>query len=135
MQDLEASLQRVPLFSGLTSRQLKKLGALFRERNFEAGTSVVQEGTMSGVGFFVVTDGEAVVRVGGNDVGTLSAGDHFGELALVTEGERTATVTAQTQLRCLEVAFWDFRDFALQNADVTWKLLQHVVEVLSARDR
>jgi CRP-like cAMP-binding protein len=135
VQDLEASLQRVPLFSGLTSRQLKKLGALFRERNFEAGTSVVQEGTMSGVGFFVVTDGEAVVRVGGNDVGTLSAGDHFGELALVTEGERTATVTAQTQLRCLEVAFWDFRDFALQNADVTWKLLQHVVEVLSARDR
>jgi CRP-like cAMP-binding protein len=40
-------------------------------------------------------------------------------------------VTALTQLRCLEIPFWDFREFALQNPDVTWKLLQHVVEVLS----
>jgi CRP-like cAMP-binding protein len=88
---------------------------------------------MSGVGFFVITEGEAGVHVNGNDVATLSAGDHFGEIALVSEVERTATVTARTELRCLEIPFWDFRDFALKNPDVTWKLLQHVVEVLSAK--
>jgi CRP-like cAMP-binding protein len=132
--DVADNLKRVPLFSELNGRQLKKLGDLFRERSFQAGTSVVQEGTMSGVGFFVVTGGEAVVLVGGKEVGTLTTGEHFGELALVSEGERTATVTARTQLQCLEIAFWDFRDFALQNPDVTWKLLQHVVEVLSARE-
>jgi CRP-like cAMP-binding protein len=130
--DVAASLKRVPLFAELNGRQLKKLGAHFRERSFEPGTSVVQEGTMSGIGFFVIVDGEAEVRIGENIVGKYSAGDHFGEMALIREVERMATVRAVTQLRCLEIPFWDFREFALQNADVTWKLLQHVVEVLSA---
>jgi CRP-like cAMP-binding protein len=129
--DKADNLKRVPLFAELNGRQLEKLGAQFRERTFQPGTSVVQEGTMSGVGFFVITEGEAEVSVRGKNVGTLSAGDHFGEVALVSEAERMATVTALTQLRCLEIPFWDFREFALQNPDVTWKLLQHVVEVLS----
>ena len=85
---------------------------------------------MSGVGFFVVGDGEAAVSVNGDEVATLGPGDHFGELALVSEAERTATVTAKTELRLLEIAFWDFRDFAHANPDVTWKLLQHVVGLL-----
>jgi CRP-like cAMP-binding protein len=126
-------LKRVPLFSELGDRQLKKLAGHFRERTFETGTTVVREGEMSGVGFFVVTDGEATVSVNGTEVGKLGAGDHFGELALVSEAERTATVTAQTQLRCLEIPFWDFRDFAHANPDVTWKLLQHVVTTLQRR--
>jgi len=130
--DAAETLKDVPLFAELNGRQLKKLAGLFREHSFQPGTSVVQEGTMSGVGFFVISEGDAAVSIGGNEVSTLSAGDHFGELALVSEAERTATVTARTPLRCLEIPFWDFRDFALENPDVTWKLLQHVVEVLSA---
>ena len=131
MMDVADNLKRVPLFADLNGRQLNKLGAKFRERSFEPGTSVVREGRMSGIGFFVITDGEAEVRIRGESVASLSAGDHFGEVALVSETERTATVTALTQLRCLEIPFWDFREFALKNPDVTWKLLQHVVEVLS----
>ena len=131
MTDVADNLKRVPLFAELNGRQLNKLGAKFRERIFEPGTSVVREGKMSGIGFFVITDGEAEVRISGESVASLSAGDHFGEVALVSEVERTATVTALTQLRCLEIPFWDFREFALTNPDVTWKLLQHVVEVLS----
>jgi CRP-like cAMP-binding protein len=125
-------LKRVPLFSDLDGKQLKKLAEHFRERTLSPGASVVQEGTMSGVGFFVVADGEATVTVGGKEVATLGPGDHFGELALISEKERTATVTATTQVRCLEIPFWDFRDFAHANPDVTWKLLQHVVEMLGS---
>jgi CRP-like cAMP-binding protein len=128
------TLKGVPLFADLNGRQVKKLAAQFREHSFPPGASVVRERTMSGVGFFVITEGEAVVSVGGKDVTTLSAGDHFGELALVSESERTATVTARTPLRCLEIPFWDFRDFAHANPDVTWKLLQHVVSVLQRDD-
>ena len=126
-------LNRVPLFADLNQRQLKRLARHFRERILAPGTTVVQEGKMSGVGFFVVTQGEAVVSVGGRAVATLGPGDHFGELALISEGERTATVTAQGQVRCLEIPFWDFRGFALENPDVTWKLLQHVVGLLAAK--
>src|SRR5262249_43495067 len=87
---------------------------------------------MSGVGFFVVAEGEAVVTIAGKELTPLGPGDHFGELALITERERSATVTAQTPMRCLEIRFWDFRDFAHDNPDVMWKLLQHVTELLSA---
>jgi CRP/FNR family cyclic AMP-dependent transcriptional regulator len=124
-------LRRVPLFSDLDDRQLRKLGERFRERALEPGTSVVQEGTMSGVGFFVVAEGEVEVTKAGHEVATLGPGDHFGELALINERERSATVTAKTQVRCLEIPFWEFREFAEKNPDVTWKLLQHVVETLS----
>ncbi len=126
-------LKRVPLFSELEGRQLKKLAARFREHRAPAGSVLVREGTMSGVGFFVIVDGEASVSVGGTVVATLDEGDHFGEVALVTEAERTATVTATTELQLLEIPFYDFREFALENADVTWKLLQHVVALLDRR--
>jgi CRP-like cAMP-binding protein len=130
MADLTDDLKRVPLFADLERRELKKLAVHFRERLLQPGSTPVQEGTMSGIGFFVLADGEATVSVGGNVVATLKRGDHFGELALVSEGERTATVTATTNLRVLEIPFYDFREFALANPDVTWKLLQHVVALL-----
>ena len=123
-------LQRVPLFADLSGRQRRKLAANFRERTFKPGIDVVREGSMSGMGFFVVTDGEASVSVAGVEVASLAAGDYFGELALISKGERSATVTALSELRCLEIAFSDFREFAHANPDVTWKLLQHVVSML-----
>jgi len=124
-------LKRVPLFSDLDDRQLKKLSEHFRERTLEPGISVVQEGTMSGVGFFVIAEGEVTVTRDGNELATLGPGSYFGELALISERQRNATVTAKTKVRALEIPFWDFRDFAHANPDVTWKLLQHVVDMLS----
>ena len=126
-------LKRVPLFADLNQRQLRKLGKCVRERVHEPGISVVHEGQMSGVGFFIIAEGDATVNAGGREIGTLGAGDYFGELALISEGERAATVSARTRLRLLEIPSWDFRDFALANPDVTWKLLRHVVELLSAQ--
>lgn len=131
MARLADELKKVPLFSGLTQRQLKQLAKGFREREFKSGTAVVREGQMSGVGFFVITEGEASVSVGDSEVARLRPGDHFGELALISERVRSATVTADGSLRCLVMAFWDFRQFAKQNPDVTWKLLEHLVELLT----
>jgi CRP-like cAMP-binding protein len=128
-------LKRVPLFGSLNDRQRRKLARLCRERQVNAGTTIVKEGLMSGVGFFVVAEGEAAVTIGGKEVAHLGPGDHFGELALITRQERSASVTAQTPMRCLEIRFWDFRDFARANPDVMWKLLEHVVALLSANDQ
>jgi len=124
-------LSQVPLFSGLSQRQLKQLARGFKEREFRPGTSMVRQGEMSGVGFFVITGGEASVSVDGMEVAKLGPGDHFGELALISEQVRSATVTADGPLQCLVMAFWDFRRFAKENPDVTWKLLQHLVGVLT----
>jgi CRP-like cAMP-binding protein len=124
------SLKQVPLFDQLTQRQLKRLAGRFKEGKFPPGTTVVRQGKMSGVGFFVVAAGEAAVSVDGKEVARLGAGDYFGELALIAERERTATVTAVTALDCLEIPIWDFRDFVKNDPDVSWKLLRHVVGML-----
>jgi CRP-like cAMP-binding protein len=131
MASLAEELQRVPLFSGLSQRQLKKLSRGFREREVKAGTAVMREGEKSGVSFFVIADGTATVSVEGSEVTQLGPGDYFGELALISERVRSATVTADEPMRCLVMGFWDFRRYAKENPDVTWKLLQHVVELLA----
>ncbi len=130
MADRTEELQRVPLFSDLNKRQLKRIGSDFRERSFKPGTSVVRQGEMSGIGFFVITAGEASVTIDGREVARLGPGEHFGELALISERTRAATVTAETRLECLEITFWDFRRIAKTSPDITWKLLQHVAGLL-----
>ena len=130
MATLAADLKRVPLFSGLNERQLKRLSRDFRERTFLPGTTPVRQGHMSGIGFFVITEGEASVSVDGREVARLAPGDHFGELGLIGERSRMATVTAETPLRCAELPSWHFRRFVKENPDVSWKLLQHVVGLL-----
>jgi CRP-like cAMP-binding protein len=132
MSALTDELQRVRLFEGLSQRHLRQLGKLVKEREFGPGVKVLEEGTMSGICFFIVSEGEASVSVEGTEVARIGPGDYFGELALITEDARSATVTAVTPLRCLSIAFWDFRKFAKDNPDVTWKLLQHVARLLVA---
>jgi CRP-like cAMP-binding protein len=124
-------LKRVPLFSSLSQRQLRRLARDFREREVESGTRLVGEGEKAANSFFVIVDGTATVTVDGKEVGQLGPGDHFGELALISERVRSATVTADGPVRCLALGFWDFRRFAKDNPDVSWKLLEHVVELLS----
>jgi CRP-like cAMP-binding protein len=124
-------LKRVPLFSDLNQRQLRRLRRSFKERSYRPGTAIVREGEMSGVDFFVILEGEASVTVDGREVGQLGAGDHFGELALIAERVRLSTVTASTPMRCLVMASWNFRKFVNSNPDVSWKLLQNLVNLLS----
>ena len=125
-------LRGVRLFSGLSQRQLRQLARLAKERQFRPGVTVVEEGTMSGVGFFIVAEGEASISVDGREVARIGPGHHFGELALINEDARTASVTSVTRLRCHVIAFWDFRKFARDNPDVAWRLLQHVAALLVA---
>jgi len=123
-------LENVSLFSGLNQRQLKRLARDFKERDFQPGTTPLKEGHMSGIGFFVITDGEASVMRDGKEVARLGPGDHFGELGLISDRARTATVTAETALRTAMLASWEFKEFVQENPDVAWKLLQHVVDLL-----
>jgi len=102
------------------------------ERTFNAGDAIASEGE-GGVGFFVIREGQAKVEVGGSEVRTLGAGDHFGEIALITEGPRTATVTAASELKCYGLTPWEFRPLVQTNASIAWKLLQALAKQLERR--
>ena len=127
------ALARVPMLSSLDRKHLEKLARDFTDRTFPAGTVVVREGDDHGIGFFVVADGEAVATVGGNEVARIGPGSHFGEIALINERVRTATVTAATDLHCYVMTLCDFRAFVQGDADVAWKLLEQLAHLLHQR--
>src|ERR671933_443642 len=116
-------LRRVPIFSDLDRRELERIAASMKERTFSAGDTVTAEG-QSGVGFFVIESGEAKVTVGGQDRRRLGPGDYFGEVALLTDSPRTATITAESDLRCYGMTAWDFKPLVETNGSIAWKLLQ-----------
>ena len=126
MTDTADLLAGVPLLSGLDRAHLETLARDFTQRTFPAGTVVVREGDEHGIGFFLVAGGEGVISVGGKEVGTVQRGSYFGEVALISDRVRTATVTATTDLQCLVMTMWDFRAFVRGDAEVAWRLLQHV---------
>jgi CRP/FNR family transcriptional regulator, cyclic AMP receptor protein len=122
-------LKRVPLFSGLDPRELETIARTVHERTFNAGDKVAEQGE-GGVGFFVISEGQAKVEVDGSEVRKLGPGDHFGEIALISEGTRTATVTAESELRCYGLTPWEFRPLVQTNATIAWKLLQALAKQL-----
>lgn len=124
-------LKRVPLFSDLDTRERESIASSMKERTFAAGDTVAREGE-GGVGFFVIEDGTAKVSVGGEERRRLGAGDYFGEIALISEGARTATITAETELRTYGMTFWDFRPLVESNASIAWKLLQALAKQADA---
>jgi CRP-like cAMP-binding protein len=116
-------LKQVPIFQGLDRRELERIAASMKPRTFHAGDTVTSEG-QGGVGFFVIEDGHAKVTVGGENRRTLGAGDYFGEVALLTDSPRTATITAETDLRCYGMTSWDFKPLVESHGSIAWKLLQ-----------
>jgi CRP-like cAMP-binding protein len=125
---LEA-LQRVPLFADLNKREVQQIARLFKQRRFSEGQTVIQEGS-GGAAFFVIQSGEAKVFVGGKERSTLKAGDFFGEIALIDEGTRMATITACGELVCYGLTYWDFRPLVERNGVIGWKLLQRMAQML-----
>lgn len=125
-----ATLKKVPLFADLDDRELGEIAGSMRERRFSAGDTVTQEGA-AGVGFFVVEDGQADVTVDGQPRGTIGPGDYFGEIALLTGSDRTATITAKTDMLCHGLTSWDFKPLVENNSGLAWKLLTAMAAKLS----
>jgi CRP/FNR family transcriptional regulator, cyclic AMP receptor protein len=116
-------LKRVPIFSDLDRKELERIASSMKPRTFNAGDRVTSEG-QTGVGFFVIESGEATVTVGGDERRKLGPGDYFGEVALLNETARTATITADSDLRCYGLTSWEFRPLVETHGSIAWKLLQ-----------
>jgi CRP/FNR family transcriptional regulator, cyclic AMP receptor protein len=133
MAKVEETLSRVPLFSGMKEKDLKRLGKRMQERSFSEGDAVTTQGE-TGLGFFVIEDGNATVSRNGEIVRNLGPGDFFGEVALIDEGPRSATVVATTDLRCRGMTAWEFKPFVEEHPEVAWALLQTMVGRLRAAE-
>jgi CRP/FNR family cyclic AMP-dependent transcriptional regulator len=126
-------LKSIPLFSELHSKELDPLAASFKERRFDAGDTIAAEGT-GGIGFFVIGEGEVAVTVQGTERATLGPGDYFGEVALIDEGQRSASIVATTPVTAYGLTAWEFRPFVESNGRVAWKLLQTLAQRLRAAE-
>jgi CRP/FNR family cyclic AMP-dependent transcriptional regulator len=124
-------LRKVTLFSGLDEKEAKKLAPLFKERRYSAGEAMAEEGK-HGVGFFVIESGSAKVTVHGEERTTLGPGSYFGEVALIDDGARTATVTAESDVKAHVLVAWDFRPLVKEDPDLAWALLQGVAGMFRA---
>jgi CRP-like cAMP-binding protein len=126
MADLAEALKRVPLFRALSNKDRKRLAKAMSERTFPEGAAITTEGK-EGVGFFVIEHGNATVSVEGKIIRTLGQGDFLGEMALIDNGPRSATIIATTDLRCYGMTAWEFRPFVKEHSEVAWPLLETLV--------
>jgi CRP-like cAMP-binding protein len=110
-------------------RQSEQIARLLKERRFQKGETVILEGS-GAAAFFLIDSGEATVSQKGVVLRTMGPGDHFGEIALIDGGPRTATVTAATDLVCYGLTFWEFRPLIERNGTIAWKILQELAKRL-----
>ena len=123
----------MPLFAELEPRELERLSGSFKERTFSAGELVATEGE-GAAGFFVIESGEAAVNVHGEERGRLGPGDYFGDIAMIDQGDRTASIQAESDLKCYGLTFWDFRPLVESDARIAWPLLQAMAKRLRAAE-
>jgi CRP/FNR family cyclic AMP-dependent transcriptional regulator len=124
------TLGRVPLFEELDAAELQSIADSMHEANVPAGATASAEGG-PGDGFFVIESGEAEVTVEGKPRTRMTAGDYFGEIALLLGSNRTATVTASTDLRCYALTPWDFRTLVEGSPSIAWKVMQSMAARLA----
>jgi pyruvate,water dikinase len=122
-------VQEIPLFAGLTQAQTEEVSQLFKERRFAAGDMIICEGS-GGAAFFLIESGELVVTCRGEERARLGPGDGCGELSMIDQGTRSATVTAATDVVAWGLTYWDFRPLVEQNGPIAWNLLQTLAKRL-----
>jgi len=124
-------LRRVPLFRELSTRDLEAVAKIADELDFKEGKSLTTEGA-AGREFFVIVEGTAEVTRGRRKLRTLSDGDFFGEISLITRLPRTATVTTASPVRALVVTDRSFRSLLEHQPGIQSKVLSALGERLDA---
>lgn len=124
-------LRTVPLFAACNDKHLEFIATRVDEVDVPAGRALTEQGK-SGGEFFIVISGSADVRRDGKSVDTIAAGDFFGEIALLDNGPRTATVVASTPMRLLVLSPRQFQDVLHDDAEIAVTLLHAVTRRLRA---
>ena len=135
----ESALAKTRLFSRLSIDELGKFAAQVVGRSYNAGQVITKEGDL-GTGLFIITSGAVDVivdREGPNEstVATLREGEVFGEMALLLENPRSATVVATEATECFTLVRWDFKSLATESPELLWNMLEIMAERVSEADK
>ena len=120
-------LKGVPLFEGLSQKDLETILSGGRDVHHSAGQTIISEGSTGGVGFHLILHGVVRVVRDGRTLAKLGPGQFFGEMAVIDDGPRSASVIADTDVDAFFISRWEFRPLLKGNPDLTWKLIQHRV--------
>jgi CRP/FNR family transcriptional regulator, cyclic AMP receptor protein len=129
--DLISSLS---LFADLGGPQLEAISHIFEETTFAPGQRILRQG-ITGSNFYVVVDGEASVKIDGEERANIGRGDFFGEMSLLLGSAPTADVTARTPLRCLVLAGPELHGFLDKYPTVMYRMLVAMARRLSAANQ
>lgn len=127
-------LAAVPLFAELSKKDIEALARSAKEVNHAAGAVLAREGE-AGLGFFLIVDGTATVTVGGRARAKMGPGDFFGEISLLDNGPRSATVTADSPIHMLGLTQWVFKRLVESNPAIAMKMLKTMAARLRATSK
>jgi CRP/FNR family cyclic AMP-dependent transcriptional regulator len=123
-------ISHVPLFAKCSKRELRLIASLADEIDFDEGKVLIQEGR-PGREFFVLVEGRVDVSRKGSSIDMMQSGDFFGEVALVSDVPRNATVTALTPIDVLVITERDFRRLLAESPEIQRKVLVALADRLS----
>jgi len=127
-------LASLTLFADLDTPQLEAIDHTFEEVAFAPGERILRQG-FSGSNFYVIVEGEAVIRIDGTERAVLARGDFFGEMSLLLGEAPTADVVARSPLRCLMLPGPDVRGFLLRYPPVMYRMLGTMAQRLRTANR
>lgn len=127
------SLASIPLLAVLDKRAREQVLRTAREAHYAAGQTVLREGDPATV-LYVIVDGHAGVEQDGRKMGSMGPGEFFGEVALIEEHGRTATVVAEDELDCLLISAWEFRASLEEHPQMAIPMLNAIIARLHRRE-
>lgn len=127
-------ISSLSLFADLGGPQLEAISHIFEETTFAPGQRILRQG-ITGSNFYVVVDGEASVKIDGEDRANIGRGDFFGEMSLLLGSAPTADVTARTPLHCLVLAGPDLHGFLDKHPTVMYRMLVAMARRLSTANQ
>lgn len=132
--DLEQLLASVPLTAGLEGRVRRRLAGIGRVRAYPSETTIVEEG-QTATALYIVVSGRARIVRGGETIGEVVRGDFFGELALIEEHPRSATVIADEDTQCLLFPAWEFTALLAEHPELAVPIMRALIARLHKRER
>jgi CRP-like cAMP-binding protein len=132
--ELEAQLASVPLLAGLDERVHRRLAQIGKRRSYAAGETIVREGS-SGTALYVVLSGTVRVERAGSAVAELGPNEFFGELSLIEEEPRSASVIAAEDAECILFPSWEFRALLDEHPQIAVPIMRALIERLHRQER